>query len=56
MLFRSPQLAPDSAKSLAQNLVSDIAILDPLGGVLGRESYIELIDYNIETLVQALNK
>lgn len=56
VLFIEPQLAPDSAKSLAQNLVSDIAILDPLGGVPGRESYIELIDYNIETLVQALNK
>jgi zinc transport system substrate-binding protein len=54
VLFIEPQLAPDLARALAQNLVSDIAILDPLGGVEGRESYIELIDYSINTLVSSL--
>lgn len=56
VLFIEPQLAPDSARALAQNLVSDIAVLDPLGGTEGRESYFDLIDYNINTLVSALNK
>lgn len=56
VLFIEPQLAPDSARALAQNLVSGIAVLDPLGGVEDRESYFQLIDYNINTLVSALNK
>ena len=54
-LFIEPQLAPESARTLAQDLVDNIAILDPIGGVPGRNSYLELIDYNINTIVNSIN-
>lgn len=55
VLFIEPQLSPDQARAMAQNLVADIEVLDPLGGVEGRETYIDLIDYNVNTIVNALS-
>lgn len=55
-LFIEPQLSQDSASVLTDNLVDSVEILDPLGGFEGRGGYIEMLDYNIETIYSALSK
>jgi zinc transport system substrate-binding protein len=54
VVFTEPQLAPDLALALAFDVLSQVAILDPLGGLSGRESYLSLIDYNVETIYSYL--
>lgn len=54
VLFIEPQLSPETAESMTQNLVDRVEVLDPIGGVEGRNSYFELIDYNVNTIVDAL--
>lgn len=54
VLFIEPQLSADTAEAMAQNLVNKVEVLDPIGGVEGRDSYMELIDYNVRTIVDAL--
>jgi zinc transport system substrate-binding protein len=55
-LFSEPQLAKDVVSSVAKDLNMDLYVLDPLGGIEGRNSYIRLMDYNIETINTALKK
>lgn len=54
VVFTEPQLAPELALALASDVVSQVAILDPLGGLKGRDSYLSLIDYNVETIYSYL--
>ncbi len=54
VLFIEPQQDPDSALAYTQGLVNKTAVLDPLGGVETRQSYLSLLNYNIETIYQAL--
>ena len=49
-LFAEPQLSQDSIKTLAKDLGVDIKVLDPTGGVEGRASYIEMMDFNVENI------
>lgn len=51
-LYIEPQLSKDALETFAQDEGLAIGVLDPLGGVEGRESYIELIDYNISTIIE----
>lgn len=51
-LFVEPQLAVDVAQTLAQDLDLEIRILDPIGGLEGRDSYISLIEYNINEITR----
>lgn len=53
-LFVEPQLSKDAITTLAHDLKVDINILDPLGGSGQRNSYIDLIDYNINNIYDAL--
>lgn len=53
-LFSEPQLSIDGIRSFASDNNIEIGILDPLGGIEGRDSYIELIDYNVHTVVETL--
>ena len=53
-LFSEPQLPKSPAETLAREAGLPLYELDPNGGVKGRETYRELIMYNVETLVQAL--
>ncbi len=55
-LFMEPQLSQTSIKSFTNDNNLSIAIIDPLGGVEGRNSYIELMRYNVDQVVTALNK
>ncbi|MFQ5493356.1 MAG: metal ABC transporter substrate-binding protein [Candidatus Dojkabacteria bacterium] len=52
-LFREPQLSDSILKPLADDYGATVSVLDPLGGTNGRQSYIELITYNVNTVVDA---
>lgn len=45
-IYLEPQLGTDSIVSLSRDLGVGLGQLDPLGGVDGRESYIDLLDFN----------
>jgi len=53
-LFAEPQLSQDSIKTLAKDLGVDIKVLDPTGGVEGRMSYIEMMDFNVNNVYELL--
>jgi len=51
-----PQLSQSSITAFANDHNLSIAIIDPLGGVEGRNSYIELMRYNVEEVMRALTQ
>lgn len=53
-LFTEPQLPPGPAKVISEATGVPLFELDPLGGVEGRNSLIELYQFNAKVLVQAL--
>lgn len=53
-LFIEPQLSKEAVTTLANDLKIKIGVLDPLGGIGERNSYINMIDYNIENIFGAL--
>lgn len=53
-LFIEPQLSQEAIKTLANDLGVTINILDPLGGIENRNSYIELIDFNVTSIINTL--
>jgi zinc transport system substrate-binding protein len=53
-LFVEPQLSQNSIRTLASDLGVQIQVLDPLGGVEGRMSYIDLMDYNVNNVFNLL--
>jgi len=54
-LFIEPQLSTASIEAFADDHDLSIAIIDPLGGVPGRDSYVNLMRYNVNQVVNALN-
>ncbi|MFZ6014779.1 MAG: metal ABC transporter substrate-binding protein [Patescibacteria group bacterium] len=55
-IFSEPQLSPDTIRPFVEDLNLDLFVLDPLGGVDGRDSYIQLLKYNAQTIKQALQQ
>lgn len=53
-LFIEPQLSSEAAEALAQELGVKISRLDPIGGFPETDSYLDLINYNIEAIYGAL--
>lgn len=53
-VFVEPQLPQASLRAFAEDYGLTVGVLDDTGGVAGREDYISLIDYNVQTLVQSL--
>ncbi|PIS42965.1 MAG: hypothetical protein COT24_00785 [Candidatus Kerfeldbacteria bacterium CG08_land_8_20_14_0_20_40_16] len=53
-LFSEPQLSENVVKPFADDTGLEIFVLDPLGGVEDRQSYIDLIKYNVNTIYEAL--
>lgn len=53
-LFSEPQLSAEIIQPFANDTGLDVYVLDPLGGVENRQSYIELIQYNVDTIYEAL--
>lgn len=54
-LFVEPQFSAEAVKTIASDLGLKVDVLDPIGGVSGRDTYIDLIDYNVETIYRNLN-
>ncbi|HSF04655.1 MAG TPA: metal ABC transporter substrate-binding protein [Methylomirabilota bacterium] len=52
-VFTEPQLSVDALRPIAQDLGVTLAILDPLGGLPGREGFIELLLFNARAVVAA---
>lgn len=50
-LYLEPQLSKASLESFAKDNKVRLGVLDPLGGVEGRMTYIELINYNVSTVL-----
>ena len=56
VIFAEPQLGGNAAQVIAEEIGGEVLLLDPLGGkgVGGRESYIELMRYNLKILTKAM--
>jgi zinc transport system substrate-binding protein len=55
LIVLEPQLSSDGIRSFADDTGIAIAVLDPIGGVEGRNSYIELMRYNVRNLIEGLS-
>lgn len=53
-LFVEPQFSEESISTLANDLNVGIEVIDPIGGVSGRENYIDLIDFNVNAIYNVL--
>jgi ABC-type Zn uptake system ZnuABC Zn-binding protein ZnuA len=55
-VFAEPQLNPSAASAIASEAGVKVLILDPLGGagVPGRDSYIDLMEYNLKMMRGAM--
>ncbi|MBN2448574.1 MAG: zinc ABC transporter substrate-binding protein [Phycisphaerae bacterium] len=53
-IFTEPQLSRRPAEVVAREVNIRVGVLDPIGGVLGRKSYAEMIRYNASTLLEYL--
>ncbi len=53
-LFLEPQLSEQAVRAFANDTGATIAVLDPLGGIDNRQGYIDLIQYNVETIANTL--
>lgn len=54
-MFVEPQLSRTALESLAADMNVKIGVMDPLGGVSGRNDYFSLIDFNIQSLLDNQN-
>lgn len=54
-VFSEPQLSNESLLPFIKDLGLSLVILDPLGGFENRQSYTQLIEYNVDNIIQALN-
>jgi ABC-type Zn uptake system ZnuABC Zn-binding protein ZnuA len=56
IIFIEPQLSTAVLKSFAEDNHLSIAVLDPLGGVEGRATYLDLMEFNANSVRQALEQ
>ena len=56
VVFSEPQLSPDTLRPFVEDLGLTMYTLDPLGGLEKRDSYINMLRYNAETIYEALNQ
>lgn len=56
VIFTEPQLGTAALDTFAREHNLSIAPLDPIGGVSGRETYIELMRYNVGAVIDALER
>lgn len=55
-VFSEPQLSDQAIASFVQDIGLELYVLDPLGGIEGRDSYIKLLTYNADVIVEALRQ
>lgn len=56
VVFSEPQLSPATLRPFIEDLGLSMYVLDPLGGLEERDSYINMLRYNAETIYEALNQ
>lgn len=56
VIFIEPQLSTGLLEAFAQDTGVNIAELDPLGGVEGRDTYLALMEFNARSVLQATRK
>lgn len=56
IIFIEPQLSTGILESFAKDNKVSIAQLDPLGGVAGRTTYLELMEFNADSIRRALQE
>ncbi|MFZ6017282.1 MAG: metal ABC transporter substrate-binding protein [Nitrospirota bacterium] len=54
VIFAEPQFNPKIAEAIARESSAKVLYLDPLGGQKGRETYIDLMRYNIRVMEGAM--
>jgi ABC-type Zn uptake system ZnuABC Zn-binding protein ZnuA len=54
VVFTEPQLAVGALRPIARDLGVDLAILDPLGGLPGRERFVDLLLFDARAVATAL--
>jgi zinc transport system substrate-binding protein len=54
VLFTEPQLSAESVQAFVEDLGLRLYVLDPLGGIQGRDNFIALIQYDTNTVAEAL--
>lgn len=55
-LFSEPQLSPSTLQPLIEDLGLKLYVLDPIGGMEERDSYLNLMRYNADVIFNALNE
>jgi zinc transport system substrate-binding protein/manganese/iron transport system substrate-binding protein len=53
VVFSEPQLSIDALRPIARDLGVTLAVLDPLGGLPGREGYVELLLFDARAVAAA---
>jgi zinc transport system substrate-binding protein/manganese/iron transport system substrate-binding protein len=53
MVFTEPQLSVGALRAIARDLGVELGVLDPLGGLPGREGYIELLFFDAHAVAAA---
>lgn len=56
VVFTEPQLSVDALRPIARDLGVTLGVLDPLGGLPGRESYIDLLLFDARAVAAALRR
>jgi ABC-type Zn uptake system ZnuABC Zn-binding protein ZnuA len=56
VVFTEPQLSIDALRPIARDLGVTLAVLDPLGGLPGREGYVELLLFNARAVASATRR
>ncbi len=54
ILFAEPQFSQRIAQTIAAEAGAKILLLDPLGGLPGRESYLDMMRYNVSTMEKGM--
>lgn len=54
VIFSEPQLSNETIKPFVNDLGLKLYVLDPIGGVEGRNSYVEMMKYNAKVFREAL--
>jgi ABC-type Zn2+ transport system substrate-binding protein/surface adhesin len=56
VLFTEPQLSLEALRPIARDLGVTLAVLDPLGGLPGRESLVELLLFDARAIAAAVRR
>jgi zinc transport system substrate-binding protein/manganese/iron transport system substrate-binding protein len=56
VVFTEPQLSVEALRPIARDLGVTLAVLDPIGGLPGRESYVDLLLFDARTVAAVLGR